>query len=126
MPAYYREVYDIVCPNPRDGKVDQDMFVKILVKSSLPKQTLSSVSFVARHLFCLFVRRKIFKTVILQYGLQYKTKTTLSFMFEGLFVVRRGGACIIINRAQLVQWTSPVSHLDHEFCTAIDVLFGLF
>ncbi|XP_033630679.1 sorting nexin-8-like isoform X1 [Asterias rubens] len=43
VPAYYREVYDIVCPNPRDGKVDQDMFVKILVKSSLPKQTLSSI-----------------------------------------------------------------------------------
>ncbi|XP_022102446.1 sorting nexin-8-like isoform X2 [Acanthaster planci] len=43
VPSFYREVYDIVCPNPADGKVDQDVFIKILVKSSLPKQTLSTI-----------------------------------------------------------------------------------
>lgn len=44
MPAYYREVYQIACPN-QEERIERDMFVKILVKSSLPKQSLSQVSF---------------------------------------------------------------------------------
>ncbi|GIX72565.1 sorting nexin-8, partial [Caerostris extrusa] len=42
VPPYYREMYDIVCPN-QENIVDQDMFIKLLVKSSLPKQTLSQI-----------------------------------------------------------------------------------
>ncbi|XP_072048997.1 sorting nexin-8-like isoform X2 [Amphiura filiformis] len=43
IPSYYREVYEIVCPNPASQKIDRDVFVKILMKSSLPKQTLSAI-----------------------------------------------------------------------------------
>ena len=42
VPAFYREVYNIVCPNAED-RVDHDMFVNLLVKSSLPKHTLTQV-----------------------------------------------------------------------------------
>ncbi|KAJ8036787.1 Sorting nexin-8 [Holothuria leucospilota] len=42
VPPYYREVYDIVCPN-QESKIDRDVIVKILMKSSLPKQTLSEI-----------------------------------------------------------------------------------
>ena len=42
IPSFYREVYHIACPN-QEEKIDRDMFIKILVKSSLPKQTLSVV-----------------------------------------------------------------------------------
>lgn len=42
VPAFYREMYDILCPN-QESFVDQDMFIKLLVKSSLPKATLSQV-----------------------------------------------------------------------------------
>lgn len=42
VPPFYREMYDILCPN-QESFVDQDMFIKLLVKSSLPKQTLSQV-----------------------------------------------------------------------------------
>lgn len=41
VPAFYREIYDIVCPNQE--QVDRDMFVNLLVKSSLPKQTLTQI-----------------------------------------------------------------------------------
>lgn len=44
VPAFYREVYQIVCPN-QEEKIERDMFVKILVKSSLPKQSLSQVGY---------------------------------------------------------------------------------
>lgn len=44
VPAFYREVYQIVCPN-QEEKIERDMFVKILVKSSLPKQSLSQVCY---------------------------------------------------------------------------------
>ena len=43
VPAFYREVYNIVCPNAEDH-VDHDMFVNLLVKSSLPKHTLTQVN----------------------------------------------------------------------------------
>ncbi|XP_071814459.1 sorting nexin-8-like isoform X2 [Apostichopus japonicus] len=42
VPPYYREVYDIVCPN-QESRIDRDVIVKILTKSSLPKQTLSEI-----------------------------------------------------------------------------------
>lgn len=42
VPAFYREVYQIVCPN-QEEKIERDMFVKILMKSSLPKQSLSQI-----------------------------------------------------------------------------------
>uniref|UniRef100_A0A2L2YED2 Sorting nexin-8-like n=1 Tax=Parasteatoda tepidariorum TaxID=114398 RepID=A0A2L2YED2_PARTP len=42
VPPFYREMYDIVCAN-QENVVDQDMFIKLLVKSSLPKQTLSQI-----------------------------------------------------------------------------------
>ncbi|XP_006821836.1 sorting nexin-8-like [Saccoglossus kowalevskii] len=42
VPPYYREVYNIVCPT-QESKVDRDMFVRLLMKSSLPKQTLSEI-----------------------------------------------------------------------------------
>nr|XP_054762514.1 sorting nexin-8-like isoform X1 [Lytechinus pictus] len=41
VPPYYREVYDIVCPE--QDRIDRDLFVKILIKSSLPKNTLSTI-----------------------------------------------------------------------------------
>jgi len=53
VPAFYREVYQIVCPN-QEEKIERDMFVKILVKSSLPKQSLSQVGYYT--LGSLFVR----------------------------------------------------------------------
>ncbi|XP_071960510.1 sorting nexin-8-like isoform X2 [Antedon mediterranea] len=42
VPPFYREVYDIVCPN-QETKVDRDVFVRILMKSNLPKTTLSQI-----------------------------------------------------------------------------------
>ncbi|XP_077979974.1 sorting nexin-8-like [Glandiceps talaboti] len=42
VPPYYREVYNILCPS-QESKVDRDMFVKLLMKASLPKQTLSEI-----------------------------------------------------------------------------------
>ncbi|XP_054712523.1 sorting nexin-8-like [Uloborus diversus] len=42
VPPFYREMYDILCPN-QESCVDQDMFIKLLVKSSLPKTTLSQI-----------------------------------------------------------------------------------
>ncbi|KAG8189274.1 hypothetical protein JTE90_019034 [Oedothorax gibbosus] len=42
VPPFYREMYDIVCAN-QENVVDQDMFIKLLVKSSLPKATLSQI-----------------------------------------------------------------------------------
>ncbi|KAK6170518.1 hypothetical protein SNE40_018894 [Patella caerulea] len=55
IPPFYREVYDIVCPNQEH--VDRELFVQLLVKSSLPKTTImqiwelvdSSQGFVARN-----------------------------------------------------------------------------
>ena len=41
VPPLYREIYDIVCPNQEH--VDQDMFVNILVRTSLPKATVIQV-----------------------------------------------------------------------------------
>lgn len=46
IPPFYREVYDIVCPNQE--QVDRELFVQLLVQSSLPKQTVIQVC------FCLF------------------------------------------------------------------------
>eukprot|EP00058_Branchiostoma_floridae_P009928 XP_002595416.1 hypothetical protein BRAFLDRAFT_119029 [Branchiostoma floridae] len=43
VPALYREVYDIVCPSGQESRVDREVFVKLLMKSNLPKQTLSSI-----------------------------------------------------------------------------------
>ena len=45
VPPFYREVYDIICPNQEH--VDHDMFVKLLVKSSLPKATLTQVRLIS-------------------------------------------------------------------------------
>ncbi|KAL9956859.1 hypothetical protein ACROYT_G038406 [Oculina patagonica] len=42
VPSFYREVYQIVCPN-QEEKIERDMFVKILMKSSLPKQSLTQI-----------------------------------------------------------------------------------
>lgn len=61
VPAFYREIYQIVCPN-QEERIDRDMFVKILVKSSLPKQSLSQVgcwNMECLLLFCNARRRKI-------------------------------------------------------------------
>ncbi|CAL1529392.1 unnamed protein product [Lymnaea stagnalis] len=41
IPPFYREVYDIVSPNQE--QVDRDLFVQLLVKSSLPKQTIMQI-----------------------------------------------------------------------------------
>ena len=47
VPALYREVYDILSPNQEH--VDHEMFIKLLVKSSLPKSTLSQVRIERNH-----------------------------------------------------------------------------
>ena len=52
VPSFYREVYQIVCPN-QEERIERDMFVKILMKSSLPKQSLSQVKY-KTYLACLF------------------------------------------------------------------------
>ncbi|KAH9491365.1 sorting nexin [Bulinus truncatus] len=41
IPPFYREVYDIVCPNQE--QVDRDLFVQLLVKSSLPKNVIMQI-----------------------------------------------------------------------------------
>ncbi|BFZ02833.1 hypothetical protein BsWGS_05872 [Bradybaena similaris] len=41
IPPFYREVYDIVCPNQE--QVDRELFVQLLVQSSLPKQTVIQI-----------------------------------------------------------------------------------
>ncbi|KAK7112126.1 sorting nexin-8-like isoform X2 [Littorina saxatilis] len=41
VPPFYREVYDIVCPNQE--QVDRDLFVQILVRSSLPKPVIMQI-----------------------------------------------------------------------------------
>ena len=43
VPTFYREVYQIVCPS-QEERIERDMFVKLLMKTSLPKQSLSLVS----------------------------------------------------------------------------------
>ncbi|KAK3754436.1 hypothetical protein QZH41_009222, partial [Actinostola sp. cb2023] len=42
VPPFYREVYQIVCPN-QENRIEREMFVKILVKSSLPKTSLTLI-----------------------------------------------------------------------------------
>lgn len=61
VPPYYREVYDIVCPN-QESKIDRDVIVKILTKSSLPKQTLSEVLSELECLLKLYHRRSLILT----------------------------------------------------------------
>ncbi|XP_067671895.1 sorting nexin-8-like [Haliotis asinina] len=41
VPPLYREVYEIVCPNQEH--VDRELFVQMMVKSSLPKQTIMQI-----------------------------------------------------------------------------------
>ncbi|XP_076460047.1 sorting nexin-8-like [Babylonia areolata] len=41
VPPFYREVYDIVCPNQE--QVDRDLFVQLLVRSSLPKTVIMQI-----------------------------------------------------------------------------------
>ena len=52
VPPLYREVYDILCP--QQEQIDQDLFVHLLLKSSLPRTTVSQVyilAFVSLYLF---------------------------------------------------------------------------
>ncbi|XP_014681641.1 PREDICTED: sorting nexin-8-like [Priapulus caudatus] len=42
VPPFYREVYDIVCPT-QESEIDRDMFIRMLLKSNLPRQTLSEI-----------------------------------------------------------------------------------
>lgn len=42
VPAYYREVYEILCPH--NEQVDKDLFIQLLLKSSLPRPTISQVN----------------------------------------------------------------------------------
>ncbi|XP_041364313.1 sorting nexin-8-like [Gigantopelta aegis] len=41
VPALYREIYDIVCPNQEH--VDREIFVQMLLKTSLPKQVIMQI-----------------------------------------------------------------------------------
>lgn len=41
VPAYYREVYEILCPH--NEQVDKDLFIQLLLKSSLPRPTISQI-----------------------------------------------------------------------------------
>ncbi|KAL8593278.1 hypothetical protein ACOMHN_009931 [Nucella lapillus] len=41
VPAFYREIYDIVCPHQE--RVDRDLFVQLLVRSSLPKAVILQI-----------------------------------------------------------------------------------
>lgn len=43
VPAYYREVYEILCPH--NEQVDKDLFIQLLLKSSLPRPTISQVKY---------------------------------------------------------------------------------
>ncbi|XP_013789133.1 sorting nexin-8-like isoform X2 [Limulus polyphemus] len=42
VPHFYRDIYDILCPD-QQTQLDQDMFIKLLMKSSLPKETLTRI-----------------------------------------------------------------------------------
>ncbi|XP_032226562.2 sorting nexin-8 [Nematostella vectensis] len=42
VPSFYREVYKIVCPN-EENRVERDVLIKVLMKSSLPKPTLTLI-----------------------------------------------------------------------------------
>jgi hypothetical protein len=42
VPPYYREIFNIISPS--SSNVSKELFTKLLVKSGLPSQTLSSVS----------------------------------------------------------------------------------
>ncbi|XP_021351053.1 sorting nexin-8-like [Mizuhopecten yessoensis] len=41
VPPYYREVYEILCPHGE--QVNEDLFVQLLLKSNLPRQTISQI-----------------------------------------------------------------------------------
>ncbi|PVD39364.1 hypothetical protein C0Q70_01994 [Pomacea canaliculata] len=41
VPPFYREVYNIVCPNQE--QVDRDLFLQLLVRSSLPKPVIMQI-----------------------------------------------------------------------------------
>lgn len=51
MPQFYREVYQIVCPN-QENRIEKEMFIKILVKSSLPKSSLTMVRLLPKSTSC--------------------------------------------------------------------------
>ncbi|XP_076373078.1 sorting nexin-8-like [Tachypleus tridentatus] len=42
VPPMYRQIYDILCPGS-ETRIDQEIFIKLLVKSSLPIQTLTQI-----------------------------------------------------------------------------------
>ena len=44
VPSYYRDVYDILCPNAND-QIQQTVFAKVMTKSGLDNGTLSQVNF---------------------------------------------------------------------------------
>ena len=46
IPAYYREVFQTLCPDPHtSSRVDKDVLQKILAKSGLSDANLASVSY---------------------------------------------------------------------------------
>uniref|UniRef100_T1JGV2 PX domain-containing protein n=1 Tax=Strigamia maritima TaxID=126957 RepID=T1JGV2_STRMM len=42
VPQFYNEIYNIICPTSKQ-QVDRDIFVKLLIKSSLPSHTLIAI-----------------------------------------------------------------------------------
>ncbi|XP_076443374.1 sorting nexin-8-like [Babylonia areolata] len=41
VPSFYREIYDIVCPHQE--RVDRDLFVELLIRSSLPRAVILQI-----------------------------------------------------------------------------------
>jgi hypothetical protein len=76
VPPFYREVYEIVCPNQE--QVDRDLFVELLVRSNLPKSVIMQVS----HIIC-------------------KTKQILYYMFLVALLFIVWYICALVNQVQV-------------------------
>ncbi|KAL5019326.1 hypothetical protein ScPMuIL_005048 [Solemya velum] len=63
VPPFYREVYEIVCPNQE--QVDQDLFVQLLVKSSLPKPKVIQIWELADNKQGFLTRNGLYKALAL-------------------------------------------------------------
>ncbi|PSN58321.1 hypothetical protein C0J52_00167 [Blattella germanica] len=85
VPPYYREVYDII--SPTSSTISKDLLTKLLVKSGLPAQTLSSIWELVDTKQGSLSRSSLYKALALvawaQQGKQPSTKLLENFSGEG-------------------------------------------
>ncbi|RUS75487.1 hypothetical protein EGW08_016755 [Elysia chlorotica] len=86
IPPFYREVYDIVCPNQE--QVERDLFVQLLVKSSLPKHVIMQIWDMADTNHGMMTRNGLYKalafTALAQQGKSLNDKLLETFSGQEL------------------------------------------